>query len=94
MAEPYHNPSVEEALLGRDLFGDPVKPKAQAPLADRFGVPVDVVNKTDRAMEVAYADGTKVACAAGTLLRVWHRPMSRARSGCASWTRSFSATAT
>ena len=39
MAEPYHNPGVEEALLGRDLFGDPVKPKPQAPLADRFGVP-------------------------------------------------------
>ena len=40
----------------------------------RYGEPVDVVNKTAQAMEVAYADGTKVAVPCGGSLRVWHRP--------------------
>lgn len=60
----------------RQLHRDPeaLTREGQAALVRRYGEPVDVVNKTAQAMEVAYADGTKVACAAGTLLRVWHRP--------------------
>ena len=43
------------ALLGRDLFGDPVKPKAQAPLADRLPVLGVVVGASPKARLTAYA---------------------------------------
>jgi hypothetical protein len=39
MVEQYHNPGVDEALLGRDLFGEPIRQAPQPPLAERFGVP-------------------------------------------------------
>ena len=60
----------------RQLRRDPeaLTREGQAALVRRYGEPVDVVNKTAQAMEVAYADGTKVAVPCGGSLRVWHRP--------------------
>ena len=60
----------------RQLRRDPeaLTREGQAALVRRYGKPVALENGTTAPMQVAYADGTKVAVPCGGSLRVWHRP--------------------